>query len=95
MVDFKPFDISVIQELGDIGYKIDPTHPQIGKILDDILANKGAVASTSDYGRTYTRGEYTRYDRTHTGFVANKLDEAMRDILAGPEVCSIMKKYGC
>lgn len=95
MSDFKQFDLSILKELGGLGYNVDPGHPQIGKILDEIKANPDIIAcSGKDYMRTYTKAEYTRYDKTQSGFVGNGLDDLTRNVLSGPEIGQILNKYG-
>lgn len=87
MVEIKPFDMAMIQELGNIGYSIDKSHPQIGQILDEILANNSVVAAAG-HSKTYSR-EYTRCVFSYAP------DDNMKNILAGPDIRSIMSKYGC
>lgn len=47
---------------------LQPGHKAVDAILKEALAHPGLQAkANADYTRTYTRGDYNMYDRTHSG----------------------------
>lgn len=88
-------DQQIIDRLMASGFDIsnfDSNHPAIKSVLDLVKSDPGLIADAArDYARTYTRAEYTMYDRTRTdGLGTNTVDNLVR----GPEIQDLLSRYG-
>lgn len=80
----------IIDQFGANFPLIRPGHLAVDAILKEALASPGLQAkANADYPRTYTKGEYTLYDRTVTGkeaidlpldFDDVKIEQILKDI---------------